>query len=508
MDCEPVKPLDADTKKGGVGDPCPAHEARSLLVADHTEYRLADTIIHRPIPTWRMVMILAWPVLLHQLLVFLVGLSDRYLAGHLPPAPGESTVAYQAAQTTSDYLSWFLSSCAILVSVGCTALVARFVGAGDGRNAIRVTSQAILLAVLIGVAATVAALPGMRLLIPLLQPNQDAATLSIAYLQPLILLLVFQMIEAAGISCLVGAGDTRTGLWILGGVAVLNVPLSWGLARGLGPFPQLGFPGIAWGTAISMTLGGLAVLLVLLRGRAGLRLHLRFLRPDGNLLWRLLRVGIPASLDTLSLIAGQLWYLGIINALGNVATSAHGIALRWEALAFLSGTAFGTAAMTLVGQNLGAGRPKQAARSGWIAFYMGCASMCALGTVALLLAESMFAVIAPGETEVIKQGVPVLRLIACVMPALACTIIFSSALRGAGDTRIPVIFTWVGFLLVRIPLAYLLTGDSLDRSILRDWLGCDPRLFGAWLAMAADLIVRGTFLLLRFAGGRWQRVRV
>ena len=103
----------------------------------------------------------------------------------------------------------------------------------------------------------------------------------------------------------------------------------------------------------------------------------------------------------------------------------------------------------------------------------------------------------PGQRPIIDAGVPVLRLVAFAMPATASAIIFTYALRGAGDTRVPVLFTWFGFLGVRLPLAYWLTRPELA-------LG----LYGAWLAMVADLLVRGTLMLLRFAGGRWQAVRV
>jgi MATE family, multidrug efflux pump len=252
------------------------------------------------------------------------------------------------------------------------------------------------------------------------------------------------------------------------------------------------------------------VLSVLWRGRAGLRLDLRQLWPDPDLLRRLLRISIPAGLDSLSVVAGQLWFLSIVNRLGDVAGGAHGIALGWEALGYLSGAAFGTAAMTLVGQNLGAARPERAARSGWVTFGLACGFMSAMGAVFYVLAPQMFALFCPFESQrpVIEAGVPVLRLVAFAMPALASTIVFTYALRGAGDTRMPVLFTWVGFLGVRIPLAYYLTFPNLDLDFLGNWPGWDLKLQGAWLAMFADLVVRGAFFLYRFGSGRWQLIRV
>jgi putative MATE family efflux protein len=436
----------------------------------------------------REILTLAWPVLCQQGLVFLVSASDRFLAGYFEP-----DVAFQAAQTTAGYLTWVISSYTVFITAGSTALVARLVGAGERPAAVRATNQALLLAVALGLLGSAFGLGSADQIAWLLGLHGSTAGYAASYLRPLFLLLVFQMVEMAGIACLIGTGDTRPGLYVLGGVAVINIPLGWAF------FYLLGFPGIALGTAVSHLVGCFAVLLMLARGRSGLWLRLRLLRPDRWLLWRLLRVGVPAGVDSMSVALSQLWFLSIVNGLGDAASGAHGIALGWESLAYLSGAAFGTAAMALVGQNLGAGRPDLAARSGWTSFALACGVMSAMGALFFVLAPPMFALYCPQpeKHEVIALGVPVLRLVAFAMPALASTQVFTAALRGAGDTRVPLLFTWTGFLLVRIPLALLLTGPHVG------W-----GLFGAWLAMFADLLVRGTFFLARFAGGRWQRVAV
>jgi putative MATE family efflux protein len=467
-------------------------------------------LIDRPWPTWRLVLTLAWPALAQHLLVLTVTLSDRLLAGRFQDLDAENQLASQAAQTTANYLAWFITSYTVLVSVGSTALVAHFIGGRDRAGAVRVTHQSLLLALILGLAGSIAGLVGLPYLVRALQLHGAAADFAESYLFPLFLLLVFQVIESAGIACLVGAGDTRTGLWVLGGVAVLNLPLAWLFFYGLGPLPRLGFTGIALGTAVSHTLGGLIVVMVLLRGRAGLYLRFGQLRPDADLLRRLLRISIPMAADSLSVGVAQLWFVSIVNGLSVAASGAHGIALGWEALGYLSGAAFGTAAITLVGQNLGAGRPDQAARSGWTAFGLGCGIMSLMGVVFFALAEPMFLLFCPdpGQRPIVEEGVPVLRLIAFAMPPLASSIVFTSALRGAGDTRVPVLFTWCGFFLIRIPLAYLLTRDQLDLGELGTLPGAGLGLLGAWLAMFADLVVRGLFFLARFAGGRWQSMRV
>ncbi len=459
----------------------------------------STTLLDRPWPMWRLVLGLAWPVLAQQLLVLSVNLSDRLLAGRFQHVDDAAKAASQNAQTTASYLSWVISNYTILVSVGSTALVARFIGAGDRTGARAVTHQSLLLAVCLGILGSAVGLPLLPSLMALLDLHSAAADYAVAYLQPLFWLLTFQMIESAAIACLVGAGDTRTGLWVLGSVAVLNLPLSWLCFHGIGPVSGLGFPGIALGTAISNLIGGILVLTILWRGRAGLRLELHWFRPHWDLLRRLLRVGVPAAADGFSVAVGQLWFLYIVNHLGDTSGAAHGIAIQWEALGYLSGAAFGTAAMALVGQNLGAGRPDGAARGAWTAFALGSTVMTLMGAVFFVLAVPMFELFCPdaGQRPIVEAGVPVLRLIAFGMPPLASCIIFTSALRGAGDTRVPVLFTWFGFFAVRIPLAYLLTRPEFGLGLL-----------GAWLAMIADIVVRGALILWRFAGGKWRTIRV
>jgi putative MATE family efflux protein len=505
-------------------------------------------------PLWQQVLLLALPVLAQQFLVLVVGLSDRFLAGHYQPvsaaeqqrallaevagigsltvsaaAPGglvllaaaaaplaeaqwimSRQTAMLAAQNTATYLAWFISSYFMLVTVGSTAVVARLYGAGDRAGAVRALHQSLLLGTLLGLAGGVAGLGLGRPLIALLQLQGLSAELAVAYLQPQFALLVFQAVEAAGVACLVGVGDTLTGFCILGGVALVNLPLSWGLCFGLGPFPELGFVGISLGTALAHVLGCLAVLGVLWRGRRGLQLSWQCLRLEPYLCYRLLRVSVPAGIDSLSVIAGQWWFLSVVNRLGDVASSAHGIAIGWEALGYLSGGAFGTAAMTLVGQALGAGQPHQARRSGWVALGLGTAVMSLMGALFFTLAYPMFRLFCPHpwQEPIVHLGVPVLRLVALAMPALACCIILTSALRGAGDTRVPVLFTWLGLFGVRVPLALVLSLPAVEWGPWGRWPGCNLGLTGAWLAMCTDLVVRGLLVLGRFASGAWQRIRV
>ncbi len=470
---------------------------------------------HPPPPVWKQLLHLAWPVLAQQALLFTVGVYDRYLVGNNPPDDPTQHVAFQAAQTNAHYLAWFISSYTVIVSVGSTALVARFTGARDHQSANTSLHQSILLAVILGTLGSIGGLLSAGTVVRhFLGLEGDAAPVAIQFLRPLLGLLVFQVLEQAGVACLIGAGDTRTGPLVSALVALINFPLAWGLLHGYGPIPKLGFTGVAYGTALSHMIGSFVVLAVLARGRYGLKLRFSQLIPSWAWMYRLLRISVPAAVDSLSVVAGQFWFLSLVNQIGdgstrNFAIAAHGQAIQWEALGYLSGLAFGIAAMSLVGRNLGAGRPDRAAKCGWTALAIGGGWMCVMGALFFALAPLMLGLFSPGEHQrpVIEMGVPVLRLVAFAMPAVASTIILTAALRGAGDTRVPVLFTWAGFLAVRIPLAYLLTRDQLDLRFVT--VPCwNLGLFGAWLAMFADLYLRGALFLARFARGKWKLTRV
>lgn len=458
-----------------------------------------NSAVEVPVVDWRRVIILALPALAQQYLVLFIQHYDQYLAEGFSDA-------HKAALNTANYIYWLTSCYAIVVSAGATALVGRFMGAGDRKMADHACGQAILLAIVLGLGATTLVLPFLPNLLALLNLKDGATTIAAEYMAPLIWLLVMQLIETGGIACLIGAGDTRTGLYVLSGVVVVNVPTAYVLSRDL-LGTNYGFVGIAWGTAISHSVGGIIVLVLLLRGRSGLKLTFANLQPDFPLLARLLRVSVPAAIDSMSIALCQLWFLRIVNDLGNVAAAAHGIALRWEAFGYQAGGAFGTASMALVSQNLGAGRPRAAARGGWMMFALAGVSMSLMGMLFWLFAWPMCRVYS-GSEDVAALGVQALRTVAFAMPALASAIVFTQALRGAGDTRIPVLFSWTGFLIVRIPLAYLLTSRELDLGPLGIVQGYDLGLGGAWYAMFADLWLRGILFLARFSGGKWKRVKV
>lgn len=459
---------------------------------------------------WRHALALAGPAVGLHGLNLLVSLTGRWLAGNAETATAADQLALQGAQTTCFYLAWMIGSFGILASAGATALVSRLVGAGDWDGANRAMHQSLLVAACVGIVGWLLGGFGIDGLLALLNLDGTAAGYARQFLRAMLLLLPFQLLATTLNASLAGAGDTRTPLKIAALTTIANLPLAWVGFRGIGTWPGLGLAGIAWGAGLSQALGTLVLVCVLLRGRSGLQLKPALLAPDRGLLGRLLHISLPAAAESLSMVAGQMVFLSVVNTLGDAARGAHGIALGWESLAEMFGLAFGVAASVLVGQNLGAGRPEEARRGGLIAYACGASLMTIGGIVFFTFATPLFAFYCPKpeQAPVVAVGVPVLRLVAFAMPALAACHVFSSALRGAGDTRWPLVFTTVGFFAVRLPLTFLLCHSTVSLPWGGSLSGLGWGLYGCWLAMLADLWLRGMLFLCRFLRGGWQQTVV
>ncbi len=439
---------------------------------------------------------LAAPVLVEQAMLYLVGLSDTLLTGRF------LAVSDLAAVTVSSYLLWVIGSALMIVSAGATALIARMIGSGDREEAARVCQQAIGLAWVVGGLLLIFGESLAPAIVGVMNLTGPTAAAAAAYLRIVLAVLPLQASLTVGVACLRGAGDTRTGMWVMAAVNLINITLSWLAVAGALDLPSMGLDGVALGTAVGQGVGGLLVLRALARGRAGLLLRLAGTWPVWGLCRRLLRISLPAAGESLTNGLCQLWFLSLINLLGRTATAAHGVAIRCEAIAFLTIAAFSVAASTLTGQYLGAQRPDLARRAAWSAWGLGTVVLGALGSVLFLLAGPMFALfLGRDQMGVAALGVPVLQVVAFAMPAFATITVLSGALRGAGDTRWPMVTVFLGYLLVRLPLTYWFTFPPSSGGL--GW-----GLLGAWIAMFIDLYVRAILVGARFLEGGWTSIRV
>ena len=453
---------------------------------------------------FKTMMYLAAPVFIEQLFAMLVGWVDYWLAGRfLEPS-------HLAAMGLMAYIIWVIPCVFSVVAIGATALVSRFYGAEDFHMARRATNQAAFMGIIMMTVITLLAALFHRELIELMQLEPVPTELAIEYLDWIIWVIPFMVMLQVGRACLQGAGDIISGFLTMVLVNILNMLISAALVTGWGPFPQLGWQGLAVGTAVAYCVGGLITLGLLLCNRFGLGLRLKLLKPDPDMLKRILRIGVPGGIDMVCVVFFQMWFLTIINSLGTVQAAAHATALRIESLAYLPGHAFSVAATTLVGQFLGAKKPKEAERSALLASGVGGGFMSLVGILFFFAAVPLTGFFAGEHTgEAVALSAPLIQIVSVAMPALAVVIILTGSLRGAGDTKWPLIFSMIGLVVIRIPIAYYLAWDEFTVPVL-DWhvTGMNLGVIGAWYAMVVDIIIRSLLVGGRFLHGGWKHVKV
>ena len=418
----------------------------------------------------------------------MVGIVNTFLVGHL----GASALAAVGLSQ-----QWVMMAMVLFGAVGTggTALIARMVGARDWDGANRVLRQALLIAFVTGLVAMIALELLAEPALALMGAEADALRLGITYLRIVSSVYMFSSLMFIGNACLRGAGDTRTPLVVMMVVNVLNIVIAWTLVNGALGLPRMGVAGSAMGAMVGRLVGGLLVLGFLLRGRAGLKLRLSEWRFDFETMRRILKVGLPTGLEQLVFRFGMMSYVRVVASLGTVAYAAHQVALNGESLSYMPGFGFAVAATTLVGQGLGAKDKQRAENDGYIAFYSAMVLMSLMGVCFFLFAPQIVGFFTT-DAEVIALGVPPLRLIGLAQPFLAGTMVFAGGLRGAGDTRVPMLVNGASIWILRVPLALLFTR-------VFSW-----GLIGAWIAMAIDLTIRGILLFLRFRSGRWKTIEV
>lgn len=432
---------------------------------------------------------LAGPSLIENLLQTLLMTFDMMFVGQL----GKDAIA---GVGLGMQLTFFLQVAFMGLAVGNTALVARAIGAGDQRAAERIAKQSLTLALslsgVIGLATWVFAEDIVRVMGATPSVNAIAG----GFLRIISLFAFVMGVMFIGSGTLRGAGDTFTPMLITGLINIINILVAYTLIFGNWGFPRLGPLGSAVAIVLARAVGAALIVYVLFKRNHVLPLALRgdwgFHR---DVIRRILNIGLPSAAEQVVFQAGFLAFAALAVSLGTANYAAQQIAFTISGFSIMPAFAFGVAATTLVGQNLGAQNPARAEQSAYHALKNGTLWMVVMGIAFILWREPLVRLFTP-DRDVWAPAMMCLAFIAFGQPFLSVSMILASALRGAGDTRATLMITFAGIWLMRVGCGYLL-GIVLG-------LG----LFGMWLAWFGDFVVRAFLVWLRFRAGWWKTLRV
>ena len=437
-----------------------------------------------PLSVWT----LAWPSMTLFALQSLVGVVDFMFVASL----GTQAIAGVGVAVQIQFLTFGLLEA---VTTGTVALIAREMGSGRPTEAARVMRTALALAAVFG-ALLMLAIPASDLFVRGMGVAPEVVSLGGRCLR---ILLAFSIPVSVGATLamgLRGAGDVRTPLAIGIVTNLVNVVACWVLIFGRFGAPALGAEGSVWASGIAFVTGALLLLWLWRRGTLVLPAVPWRGHAASGLARRLLRVGIPTAIERGAFQLGLLLFLRIVADFGTEPISAYLIGVRILAFCFVPGFGFASAAATLVGQNLGAGRPDEAARSGWRATAGAVGVMSSVGLAIILFANPLAGSFGAVGAETVRLTVIFIYILGAAQPLMAIEFTLGGALRGAGDTRFPLFALLAGLLVFRLGAAQFLARPIFGT------------VAAVWACLLADYAVKAILLSWRFRSGRWKTVRV
>ena len=427
---------------------------------------------------------LAWPPILGNLLFASVGVISIKAVGTL----GAEAVA---AVGTGQRMVWVFQALLMAVMTGTTALVARAVGSKNMIEAAHVTRLAIGVSIALSLITTLVIVLFAEKFIGIFGLDPVAQELAVTYLTISILFIPFMAIGMVIGAALRAAGDVKTPMYIGIFTNIIAIYLLLGLVNGQYGMPKLGILGAALAMGISFTIGTviqlylwLANKLVVPLGKAGAFTKER--------LRQLITISYPAGIESFVFQFGMLSFFWIVAMYGTEEVAAYNIGVNILMLSFILGNGFSVAAATLSGQFLGASDPVAAYKSGYQAAGMTMLAMSLSGLLLAFFAEPIAWFFIQDE-EVVKFAVIFVWIFAMAQPFMALEFSLGSTLRGAGDTRSPLVITIIGLLVIRVPIAFLLY--YLEMPV--QWI---------FATLIIDYFVKGILLITRYRSKRWMKV--
>ena len=406
----------------------------------------------RQVMNQRVVLMLALPIIGENLLQTAVGAIDTLLVSRI----GDDAIAGVGVGAE---LVFFMLAILSAVTVRATVLVSQAIGSGDRDRSNRLARQAITWGILIAIPLSIVGYFATPSLVNLFGAEPDVSQYAIDYFEVIAATSVVLLLSFLCGAVLRGAGDSRTPLKAAVLANIVTVVLSSALLFGHLGLPEWGVAGTAWGASIGRGVAAAFMLVMLWRGKGKLSIHGRSgWRPERKVGKDLFRLGGPAALEQGMMEAGFTILVAIVATIGTAALAAQQISFTAMSLGFLPAIGFAVTATALVGQSVGARRIDDADTAlritgRWVLIWMG------VGMLLYVFAARWIIDIFSNDPEVIAAGTSGLRAIGFSLPLWGIWMVSAGALRGAGDTRSPmirgVITVWLAVLFAFLGVHYL-----------------------------------------------------
>ena len=418
---------------------------------------------------------LAVPAMIENILQTVVGFVDTLFVSKL--GLNEVTAVGVANAVLAVYIAIFMA-----LGVGTSSLIARSIGAGNIDKAKSIARQSTIISAIFGLLFGVITLFFSEPLLRLMGAKSNVLADGITYFQIVAIPSIFISLMFIFGSILRASGDTKTPMKVSWWINFIHIGLDYVLIFGIFGFKGYGVAGAALATVFVRLIGTVILYLYIKKSKVSFSLFGSYSKEDS---FSILKLSTPAAIERLIMRLGQVLYFGLIVKIGADTYAAHSIAGNIETFSYMPGYGLAIAATTLVGQSVGAKRPKEAYQYGMMTTWIAVGFMSFVG-VLLYFLSPWFATWFSTDKNAVNMVVTALRIDAFAQPALAIGLVLAGALQGAGDTKSPMYSTAIGMWVIRVVGVYVL-GIHLGMGIA-----------GVWLSIAIDLYVRALFLLYRF----------
>ena len=433
---------------------------------------------------WIAIVLLAVPMILEMSMESLFAVVDIFFVAKL----GAESVAVVGL---TESIMALVYAVAIGLAIGATAMVARRTGEKDTDGAAKAAAHIIYVGIIVSLVMSAIGVVFAPTFLHLLGAEPHVVEMGTPFMRIMLggnAVVVFLFLLNAIFR---GAGDAAIAMRVLWFANALNIVLSPCFIFGVWIFPQLGVTGAAVGTTIGRGLGVAFAAWTLFRPGGRIHVDRKSWRMDSTLLWRIIKLSSTAVLQFLIATASWSALVRVVSGFGSEAIAGYVISLRVVMFALLPSVGLSNAAATLVGQNLGAGRPERSESSVWKAAFINAAFLGAVGIIFLAFSHAIIGFFTT-EPAVLSYGTDSLHIISFGFVFYAFGMVLETAFNGAGDTWTP---TWLNlfiFWIFEIPLAYILAYR----------FGMGPH--GVFWAITIAFSLLAVVSALLFRRGKWK----
>jgi putative MATE family efflux protein len=428
---------------------------------------------------------LAVPIVLSSVLQTMYQIIDTFWVGRL------SADAVAAVSLTFP-INFLLIALGGGLPIAGTVLIAQYKGRGDDKAMNHVAAQTFLMVFAVSIVMSGLGFAFSEQIMRLMGAPAEILADATRYLRITFLGFVFVFGYFVFESLMRGLGSVKAPMRIVFTTVLINAILDPLFIFGWGPVPAWGVSGAALATLCTQALATAVGMFILFRGKHGLHVRKKDLKPDVAFMKRAFFIGFPSSIEQSARAFGSTIMTALVATFGTVTLAAFGIGIRVLVFVIIPAMGLSIATSALVGQNIGAGKMDRAVATNRIGCALSVVVLTIAGALLYVVARPLTAAFMPDGGEAIDQGVQFIRILAPSFGLIGWQMVLTGTMRGAGDTKASMMLTIISQYAIQFPLAYLFSITLGMGSV------------GIWWSFTATNVVATVIVVLWYMRGTWK----